>query len=1841
MPSNADYRYKTRLHALIARGPVPSRRAWKDSILTYLTQNCDVSNDESNKPEKVKFFASPLPVNVVPKENLLDELRTEENGFIPINLAVEMNCPSEIISALCELFPLGATVPRPDGSLPLHIAATRPTGSDNKKKPDPIVSDNLTAIAILMEVYPVALIIRDGKGRTPLICLLQNHASTRHAELVEKMIKTVDVDVWTEEVQDHVDQKNEKVPFPVPSVTLKKKHERAGSHFIPASALSIPDTIYGALPIHYAAKNGATKEVISSLIKGYPASLGSRDCMGRIPLHWCLGAVDGTISVGYENETIPMHHFHRSSNVISMLIERTTLGDVVPVEMKDTHISGREHRCAIHYAIELLSKNICDPPPLEHGEEIPRSCLTIKSLQIMIDDYREGLVERDALGFTPLHILFRTSITTTDEKYRMSLENARSGTSALDATYVPKMFSPPMVLLQLLMEGSKKKNVCVSASMVPDLRGMLPLHLAVLSNSNSSAIATLIESYPLSITHIAKVHHDDCDLEFIQEFYDLLSDDPLYVPVFGDARSPLHLAFANPFTARHVSVESVKNLLWFESCKAKPESEDETPGTDIKSVSVDGSVCLEVLDASGNTPLHLAAKNLASFDVLSYLVKQRTESALIPNAKGDLPLHLLLDENFAFVNSDIATAHGNKNDKKDAFEVDQLTAEFREKVRELAKQQTFFSRLSKMNLCGAIFAPTNGWVSDDDHAKSSIGDNATKKINLLALPLVHHAPSLRILGSVYGLNCLQILLAFNAAPYRIIQLILETAPETVHTVSLKNNATAMDFHLLRKSIPNEVQKLEIESWRAIKELVFAYQIFPIENVNKSQSEALHFCRRDRDMLHSLEQQIIAEITGDISLSYHWKDNYPVNPRHVKLGLFNGIPEAIEGSDSGGIFLSSVCKHVWTFFVTYCNPDDHSDQYASSVDRVLEKLSYSETEKLQRMAVTKGSFKKLLSVDWDGSILTVDNFANIYCKMLFHKYYYFAGLYDLSPTSESSMLIHRGRDGDSIIIKATQKQICRKKHSDGSYKVFDLHDDARMRDDFYIEQKPVVFKLMKNALAFEKEVKWRRELSDLRDSSAIVQMLSTFDPNAIDGQVDEKYQSDRLSERFKRIPMRNNLNEEDNDNEYLDMTMYPYAVVFPFATDGNLQETISRGSLDVEQAKRSLRDLAKLLYGLHSNGLIHGSVSMRNILTFSEPSDQGRKLALKLTGLTSLTPANDICAKLGAINPNGRCLFDSSVLPPEMFMKVDPFQLAFYNQYWKSVMEIEGVQIQEDLIRPRVDPVTHETYVIKCFCNLDDETQKTLPPLPYQFEDFNKDIDIWAFGLVLFSVLSNGEVAFQPNFRTGRMSAYEVIANWNRDSAETLISQYVSDVAAQDLLIYILTSKDERTRIDMHTILSHPFFNFDGIPRDVQSLLVEARDERELMGEMRRKDLLSKSKLTLISEKKIHLGRLPIRTHVRLTNSISEVMKDAFDLARVFKDLCPFSHIILPYKLGRNKEGKLTPATKSDVELAEKVGRQMLDLAKAVHFAACYCDSLKDRDQEFEILCSRALLNVEVTPADAAVEVLNYFNLKKEHFLNFSLPFVMTIREKVQEDSLSFTDNPYLVALEFITSYIASIASTFSITNKAYLYLVDEYSCIPAVHKGKKQYPHVFSDHVSDIVCKCLPYMHASVSSALCSGEGILGLVKLIFEGAYPNLPSTWEGAFQGLPTVPRRRRMVMEAKILHEAAHSMIPDESPLALNGEPELNFLNSLFVHIDSDRGFGGLRPVTDSFSTMWVNSESMNILLLESEQESQPDRIIQCYVNDSAEVSVIREKEERIEELEKALSKLTKEAEKLRLG
>ena len=120
------------------------------------------------------------------------------------------------------------------------------------------------------------------------------------------------------------------------------------------------------------------------------------------------------------------------------------------------------------------------------------------------------------------------------------------------------------------------------------------------------------------------------------------------------------------------------------------------------------------------------------------------------------------------------------------------------------------TRLAKFDLCGAIFAPTNGWTSDDDEATISSTHDIMQKINLLAIATVGHSPSLRCTDSIYGLNILHILLAFHASPYPVIKKVLESYPDCVAVKSVKDGYTPLDIHYIRRTIPNEVRKEELD-----------------------------------------------------------------------------------------------------------------------------------------------------------------------------------------------------------------------------------------------------------------------------------------------------------------------------------------------------------------------------------------------------------------------------------------------------------------------------------------------------------------------------------------------------------------------------------------------------------------------------------------------------------------------------------------------------------------------------------------------------------------------------------------------------------------------------------------------------------------------------------------------------------------------------------------------------------------------------------------------------------------------------------------------------------------------
>lgn len=1022
----------------------------------------------------------------------------------------------------------------------------------------------------------------------------------------------------------------------------------------------------------------------------------------------------------------------------------------------------------------------------------------------------------------------------------------------------------------------------------------------------------------------------------------------------------------------------------------------------------------------------------------------------------------------------------------------------------------------------------------------------------------------------------------------------------------------------------------------MKELLFAYCVFPLDVCSRTTSGPIHNARQEKELLTSLENQLLAEISGEGNLSMHTRDNHPVDPIHVKLGFFDKLKMADDQKDDE---LSVVTERFWVFIATFVNLANPMDQYASYIESILEILTFTQMERLVKMEMPSWAFKRLFTLEWDTFGYTIENYANIYAKVYFHKYYNFAGLYDFTPTSNTSILLHRGSTNQSVNILATRKEFKMLKPADAASDftwMFDPATDVKKRSDYSIEESKVVFKFMTNRYDYEREIKWRKELCN-EDSKAgikddILPILSHLDPNAIDGEIDKKYAEERVGVRFKAMPL---YSKDIASGQTIDLTVYPYALVFPYAAGGTMQDSMTRGTLTPSEAKLCAYKMGLVLDELHQCGLVHGSFSPKNILAFFE-GEKGEE-HLKLGGLSAVTPMDQDIYKQGAISAGGKCLFDYTALTPEMFMKVNTTQLQKYNIYWQLVREIEGVTISEEVIKPRFDPITSETYVLKCYCN-HEKAMALNNSLPYDLASFDRTVDVWAFGVLLFTLLSGGESLFQPNQRTGRVTSMELLAKWDANVAESIVSQYIPDLAAQDLLLHILVPKEDREKLSMKTILSHPFFS-DEIHEEIVMMLEKAKEERNTILKLKRKETESKNEFDNIEP--LHVGRLTMKNQLRMTNSAHQAIKECFDKSGIFTNTAPYTYMLLPYELAPNAEGRLFPKSNMEMDIALRLGRQLLDLCKVVGFAACYSETLSTKSKSFQKFLSNLFLVDDADLAEIGQELLATFHLDRKDYNEVATKFAIIVKDIVNNDPDTFITNPMKPVVDLLSHFITNILNTFSVTGLAHMYLVDEFSSSiawdPAI---ESPFPHVFKEHVSDLVLKSLPYMHACVSSGLCAEDGPEGLIKILADGLYPEeVPESWDSVFAGIPTIPIKRRMVAEAKMLHQVCHQMIRKDSPIALNGESEPQFLSSLYSHIDKGKTYAGLRPITDDTGTMWVSVESRRTLLLETAEESRPERIYELYAREEAEMDKMEQKDIRIAQLEKELRRSQRKIEELR--
>jgi len=985
----------------------------------------------------------------------------------------------------------------------------------------------------------------------------------------------------------------------------------------------------------------------------------------------------------------------------------------------------------------------------------------------------------------------------------------------------------------------------------------------------------------------------------------------------------------------------------------------------------------------------------------------------------------------------------------------------------------------------------------------------------------------------------------------------------------------------------------LKSWQAILQLLFSYEAFPLNDDPALRSDTFVQIQNDEEQLDSSVQQIIREVDDVKGIrSYHEAGNHPVDPEHIKLGFIkdDDLPTKGENMASKG-FLSDVATRLWMFFAIYQNATDSSQHYAKYVSEILSKFCFEKLKTLVEMCVTEDRVAKKISTRPEA---TVHDYANPHCKAEIHTHYYFAGAYDFESTLGKSILLHRDHGGKTLIIRATE-------HIFSFRKIMLETGDSEDQIQCTIEQRPVCIKFTKNRAKYENEIQLRTELDvggNFVHCNHIAPILSHFDATKQDNKLNKKFALDRMDERFRKLPTYSHTIECTNHNtqhEFIDISSYPYAIVSPLSACANLFESINHGIMDPAMLRCLSKDMGTVLQSLHNKGFIHSSFGITSMLAFTSNNSAVKSLRWQLTKLNSLVP-KQCHSYQGMINIDGSYAFDSATFAPEMFTKIDQNELLIYEQYWQAVFSLKDNDVPPDLVKPRINPLDGDAYVMKCYCNLPEKIQEQMPPLPYDLVEANESTDIWAFGVFIFSLVSGDETLFQSKFRSGDLTCIQAITAWNTDLAERLITQYVHDIVAQDLLRHILVPLGERKNLDMSTLLTHPFFKrAEDVPEDFIEYLTEMKREREVGQYLLIKEIDDKKQVKLMKSSTMTLPRLGVQSQLKLVTSTSELMKGAFDPIGSMPQLVPLCYILLPYALKLDNDGKFTPTRVHDIELAECFGTRLLALCKMCNFVASISQSLQVGAKEKRQLLHQWTQDIDQDHILSTQSILSSLQLDQA-YTEIALKFVSL----AHQDMGKFFSEPVTVAQDLIIECTEAVAATFEVRDEAFLYLVDEYNGLPVLDSdGNGTYPHVFRDGVSDIVYKSLPFMHACVSHVIGAAGSVRAFVKLVFEIAYPLIPPQWAIVAQGLRCSLNKSHIISEVKMLHTITQGMTKDKDEnYAHSCTGELQFLHDFLEHIDMNRSFCSLMPVTDGVSILWTSEDGSRMLKEECDQESDPE-------------------------------------------
>lgn len=270
-----------------------------------------------------------------------------------------------------------------------------------------------------------------------------------------------------------------------------------------------------------------------------------------------------------------------------------------------------------------------------------------------------------------------------------------------------------------------------------------------------------------------------------------------------------------------------------------------------------------------------------------------------------------------------------------------------------------------------------------------------------------------------------------------------------------------------------------------------------------------------------------------------------------------------------------------------------------------------------------------------------------------------------------------------------------------------------------------------------------------------------------------------------------------------------------------------------------------------------------------------------------------------------CLYSSGILPPEMLycLKSEEEEEKF-RTYFKHEWNNGAETTLWHKIKPKSCTTGSKTYsyVVKTFESevLSEHAEKkvvqprNLEDLPYKLVKMVPQLDMWSFGVVLYTLCS-GKTLFPVNrdddLTNG--SSFKAMLEWENEDVANEICRYVTNARAKDLLMKLLKVNPSDRPRTMKEVLQHPFFASN---ETESSTSITSKQNKEILAALRAIDERTKrieTRTKNIEKSTLELKDLSVGLSHQMLQTQKVLLKGIFEATEVKSPSC---FVIVPKQL---------------------------------------------------------------------------------------------------------------------------------------------------------------------------------------------------------------------------------------------------------------------------------------------------------------------------------------------------------